>query len=178
MVLEARAVTGAVRAAEVDGVARAVGLVQQEPAAVVGWDRLQRVGVHRVAGAGAGLADDEDDVLALSDELAEPGELVCTKMIRIVLLRSIRSLRKVGRIRPEVSAPGSSIPRAHTIAPVVAVGEASARPADHGRLQAFQILDERFSNTVNVWDFRVLSNPDAVVDATPEVLREVSVSIG
>src|SRR5207249_1928471 len=52
------------------------GLVQEQPAAVVARDRLQRVGVDLVAGAGTNLADDKDDVLALPGQLAEPGRLL------------------------------------------------------------------------------------------------------
>ena len=73
--------------------------------------------------------------------------------------------------------PGSAIPRAYTITPVVAIGEASARPANYRRVQTFRLSTERFPNTADIWNFRILSNPDAIVDTTSEVLCEVAVNV-
>src|SRR5689334_1801941 len=63
--LEALAVALRVRPGQADGVAGAVVLVQQQAAAVVGGDRLQRVGVHLLAPGAELLADDEDGFGAL-----------------------------------------------------------------------------------------------------------------
>jgi hypothetical protein len=71
-----------------------------------------------------------------------------------------------------------STPWAYAIAPVVAICKASPRPSNYGRTETFQIVYESSPDAANVWDFRVFSHPDPVVDTTPEMFREVAVDIG
>ena len=39
------------------------------------------------------------------------------------------------------------------------------------------MVNEIFPNAADIGDFRILSNPDAIVDAAAEVFREMSVDI-
>ena len=66
---------------------------------------------------------------------------------------------------------------AHTVAPVVAIREASAGPADDGRFQALEVVNDSFPNAADIGDLRILSHPNAIVNAAAEMFREVSVNV-
>ena len=67
---------------------------------------------------------------------------------------------------------------ADAVAPVVAVGEASAGPADRRpRGQAAAAVDERAPDAAGIGNLRAFADPDAVVDDAAEVLDEVPVEI-
>ena len=95
-------------------------------------------------------------------------------MIRVVL----RGVGRHLRVGPEVGARGALVARADAVAPVVAVGEAAAGPAEDRRLDGFRRSDERRADTEGVRDLRVFADPDAVVDDSAEVLDEVAVDLG
>src|SRR5947209_5394087 len=67
-------IAGGIRPAEVDGVGSAVVLVQEQPAAEVAGDGLQRVGVRLIA-LGERLADDQDGLAVGLHQPAEAGRL-------------------------------------------------------------------------------------------------------
>ena len=67
---------------------------------------------------------------------------------------------------------------ADAVAPVVAVGEATAGPAVVRRADALHILDEAAADAVEVGDLRIPSDPDAVVDHRAKMLDEVPIDMG
>src|SRR5581483_5462529 len=107
----------------------------------------------------------------------ETGKLVCAELIGIVLLRPIGSFLQIRSIGPEVSAARPLAPRTYAVAPVVAIGETAAGPANDGRFQTFQIIDQGFTNPAGVGDLRILSHPNAPINAAAEMLRKVPIDI-
>ena len=79
---------------------------------------------------------------------------------------------------PEGGALRPVLRRADAVAPVVAFGEAAARPAQHRCLDRPHGVDERLPDAVGVADLRLLADPHAVVDHAAEVLDEVGVDLG
>src|SRR5688500_4137838 len=90
-------------------------------------------------------------------------------------------LRGVGTRRhlcfPVVVRARTSSPLTDTRAPVVAVRETTARPAQVRRGDALHIVDEGSSNSIDVRNLRLLADPNAVVDDSAEMLDEVSVDV-
>ncbi len=66
---------------------------------------------------------------------------------------------------------------ANSVPPVILIGEAAAGPTKHGNLQLTKRRNHVVTNTACVGDRRVLTNPDAFVDTTPEVFGKVTVDI-
>ena len=81
-------------------------------------------------------------------------------------------------LRPEVGSPRTLVGRADAITPVIAVGKASAGIADHRRFDLPHLLDQLFADAIQVWNFRLLAHPDAVVDHAAQIFGEVSVDVG
>src|SRR5436190_1773930 len=71
----------------------------------------------------------------------------------------------------------AKVGRADPVAPVVAVRETAAGPADDRRLCFSQLVDERLANAADVRHLRVFTHPHAVVHDSAEVLDEVSVDL-
>src|SRR4029453_15826865 len=76
-----------------------------------------------------------------------------------------------------IGAPRPRRGRPDAVAPVVAVGEAAAGPANHAGLQRLQLVDQRFADAADVGDLGVLPDPDAVVDDAAEVFDEVAAEV-
>ncbi len=111
-------------------------------------------------------------------QLAEAQEFVRPEVVGLELPGAVgRALRPLGRVHPEVGAARAAGARPGAVAPVVAVGEAAAGPADDRRLDALQRLDERRADAARVRHARVLADPDAVVDDAAEVFGEVAVDV-
>ena len=81
-------------------------------------------------------------------------------------------------LRPEVGAPRTLVGRPDAVAPVIAVGKASAGKANDRRLDLPHLVDQLFADAIHVWDFRLLAHPDAVVDHAAEIFGEVPVDVG
>src|SRR6478609_6908031 len=96
-------------------------------------------------------------------------------MVRVVLRVAERVA--AGAAGPEVGAPRPLIARAGAVAPVVAVGEAAARPADGALRQLLHPVDDGLPDPLSVGDLRAFADPDAVVDDAAEVLGEVAIEI-
>ena len=47
-----------------------------------------------------------------------------------------------------------------------------------GRFDLPHLLDQFFANAIQVWNFRLLAHPDAVVDHAAQIFGEVSVDFG
>ena len=67
------------------------------------------------------------------------------------------------------------VARADAVAPVIIVGEAAARPADHRHAEPPQRREHVVAIAVGVRDRRSLADPDAFVDAAAEMLGELAV---
>src|SRR6185437_12119982 len=111
-------------------------------------------------------------------KFAEVGKFVRTEFVRLILLRPVWGLLEIGRIGPKIRAFRAPVAWADAVAPVVAIGKASARPANNRRLDALQIVDEFFPNASDVRNFSVLSDPDAIVNTAAQVFGEMSVNVG
>ncbi len=72
---------------------------------------------------------------------------------------------------------GALLARADAVLPVVLVGEAPARPAQHGCLDPPKRRDHVVADATGVRDRRLGPHPDAFVDAPAEVLGEVAVDV-
>ena len=64
------------------------------------------------------------------------------------------------------------------VLPVILVRKAAAGPAENGELYFSESLDNVISYSVGVGDRRVLAHINAVVDASAEMLREMTVYFG
>ncbi len=79
---------------------------------------------------------------------------------------------------PEIRAPRAFLSRTDAITPVVTIGKAAAGKAHERRFDLPHFVHQRFANSVNVGDLRILAYPDAVVNYTAKIFREVSVDVG
>ncbi len=73
-----------------------------------------------------------------------------------------------------VHAHRSLVARTDAFAPVVFIGKAASRPADHRHLQALQRSNHIVAVAVGVRDLRVFADPDAAVDAEAQVLCKLA----
>jgi hypothetical protein len=71
----------------------------------------------------------------------------------------------------------AGFPRANAVPPMVLIGEAAARPAKQGDFNRAQSLDDVIAHTACVGDIRILPDPDAAVDAAPQMLGKMPVYI-
>ena len=67
--------------------------------------------------------------------------------------------------------------RADALLPVIFVGKASARPAQHRQTDAFERLHNVRAHAVDIRDGAVLAHKETVVDAAAEMLGEISVDL-
>src|SRR5207249_1865684 len=113
-------------------------------------------------------------------QATEAHEFVCAETVWIEPLGTFDggAILRRPRVGPEAGAARAVAGRADAVTPIVAVGEAAARPADHRRLDLPQVVDQRLPDATDVGDLRVLADPNAVVDDAPEVLDEVTVDFG
>ncbi len=114
-----------------------------------------------------------------SREMAEADELIGAEGVVVVELHGVAlEALGVGIVDPEVGAGGAVLARADAVAPVVAVGEAAAGPADDGDVNLLHAIDDLFADAVDVGDARTFADPDAVVDDAAEMLGELAVDLG
>ncbi len=73
---------------------------------------------------------------------------------------------------------GAELAGADTIFPVVFIGEAAAWPAKNGDIELAEGLHDVLPDAARIGDGGVFADPDAFVDAPPEVFGEVAVDIG
>src|SRR5580692_1200693 len=81
------------------------------------------------------------------------------------------------RIAPEIGAAGTFVGRTDAVLPIVAVGEASARIADHRRLDFAKLLDQAAPNAIDVGHSRIFTNPHSVVNETAQMFGEMAVDV-
>jgi hypothetical protein len=119
-------------------------------------------------------ADVGGEVRLGARQAAEARELQCAEVVRVVLLRPRRHLR----VQPEIGPARTPLTGTDPVAPVIAVGEAAAWPADHRRLDFLERVDERRPDTTGVRNLRVFADPHAVVDNASKMLRKMAVQLG
>src|SRR5262245_44146092 len=78
---------------------------------------------------------------------------------------------------PVVVCSGPLGCRADSVAPVITVREASARPPEIRRSDGFHVIDKLFSNPIDIRNPRVFSDPDPVVNHPAEMLDEMAVDM-
>ena len=76
-----------------------------------------------------------------------------------------------------IDHPRTAFPRPDSVLPVVFVGEAAARPAQHGDTECPECFQHIQPVSVDVRDGRSGTDPDAVVDAAPEMLGKLTVNL-
>src|SRR5690606_20420050 len=90
----------------------------------------------------------------------------------------VEELIRAERVGFDRTAPvrvdGAAAFRTDPVAPVVFVGEASARIADIGNLESLQRVDHVRAYPANVGDVGIGPYPDAAIDAGAEVLGELA----
>src|SRR3569833_943525 len=67
--------------------------------------------------------------------------------------------------------------RPDVIAPVIEVGEAAARPADHRHMDLAQGLHHILAIAMDVGDLAVLSHPDAFIETPAQMLGELAIDM-
>ena len=95
------------------------------------------------------------------------------------LAQQLEELVRADRVRLGHAAPmgvdldRTLVLRADTLAPIIFVGEAPARPADHRHLQVAERRDHVVAEAVGVRDLGVLADPQPLVDAVAQMLGEL-----
>ena len=69
------------------------------------------------------------------------------------------------------------VTRTDTVAPLILIGKTSTRPAQHWNMQFFQRVDHVVAQAVRVWNGRVLSHPETVVNQASEVFGKLAVEV-
>src|SRR5262245_9540630 len=80
-------------------------------------------------------------------------------------------------VLPEIVSPGAIGRRADAVAPMVAVGEAPARPPQIRSANPLHVIHELLANPVYVRNPGIAPDPDAVINHTAEMLDEMPVQM-
>ncbi|MNI05969.1 hypothetical protein D3C73_589370 [compost metagenome] len=118
---------------------------------------------HLLHGTAAYIAA---DVRLAFQQLAEPEELMCAEMV------VLDNPAPVG-----VDHPLAGFWKADTVLPVILIGEAAARPAQHGNIELAQRSNHIIADTVCIRNRRILAHPNAFIDTSAEMLGEMPVNI-
>src|ERR1700679_1688747 len=102
-------------------------------------------------------------------------KLVGAKLVGIIFMAGWRACGL--HTLPEISSTRAVGSRTNSVAPIIAVSKASARKTNHRRLDLLHLVDQLFPNATDVRNLRVFSNPDAIVDDSAQVFREVPVNV-
>src|SRR5262249_24349138 len=112
------------------------------------------------------------EVRLRADQATEPHKLMNAELVGLRRMLAGRHLEL-----PEVVSPGTFGRRADAVAPLVAIGEASARPSEIRSADSLHVVNELLANPVVVRDPRIASDPDAVIDHAAEMLNEMPVQM-
>ena len=99
------------------------------------------------------------------------------------LIAEIQKLVRAELVVLHHAAPGrvdslwTLIARADAVLPMILIRETAARPADDGNFNFFQRGDDVIANPARVRNGTVLANPDAIVNATAQVLGKLPVNV-
>jgi hypothetical protein len=111
-----------------------------------------------------------------TNQFAKLHELIGAKFVRLITVVGRRFVA-VGAV-PEIRTPRPLVSRTDSVAPIVAVGEAAARVAHHGRFNLFHMLDHVATQPVHIRHFGLGSDPQPVVNHAAQVLREMTIDVG
>ena len=78
----------------------------------------------------------------------------------------------------DVDPARSLVALANSILPVIVIRKTATRPPNDRWFQPAQGFNDIGAEAINVWDWRILTDPDAVIDAATEVLGKMTVDIG
>src|SRR5262249_13601082 len=112
------------------------------------------------------------EVRLRADQATEPHELMNAELVG---LRRILAGRHP--MLPEVVSPGTFGRWADAVAPMVAVGEASARPAEIRSSDSLHVINELLANPVVIRNPGIASDPNAVIDHAAEMLDEMPIQM-
>ena len=77
----------------------------------------------------------------------------------------------------DVDPAWSLVAGANSILPVIVIGETAARPPNYWWFESTQGFNDIGAETIHVGDGRILSDPDAIIDAATKVLGKMTVDI-
>src|ERR1017187_2070870 len=66
---------------------------------------------------------------------------------------------------------------ADAVFPMIFISETTTRPAQDGKVQLFQCRDHIIADPASIWDGRIFTNPNSLVDTSPEMLGELAVDV-
>lgn len=112
-----------------------------------------------------------------SRQLAEFDEFVGTERVRLETRGRGRADFLWINVLPKIGSCRTFRTLADPVSPVVAVGKTTARISDDRCFYPFESINQFFSDTEIVWDLRVFTDPDAVLDDGPKVLDKMAVNI-
>src|SRR5271163_1288074 len=104
-------------------------------------------------------------------------EFVGAELIGIVFLRNVSLVADQLLARPEICTARALRGGAYSILPVVAVGEASAGPANHRRFDFSQRVHQILADALDVGDLRTFADPYTVVNHAAEIFGKMAVDI-
>jgi hypothetical protein len=113
---------------------------------------------------GSAAADIARQVRLGADQTAQTDEFVRTKTVVLNIAAPIN-----------VDPLGTRAYRADTVAPVIVVGEASARPTKDGDAQFTQVLDRLLAVSIDVRNRGFRTDPKTPVNAGSQVFGEMAV---
>ena len=83
-----------------------------------------------------------------------------------------------GNIAPvRIDHSRAFIARANAVLPMIFISKTSAGPSKHRNLNLPQCLYDIISDSIGVWNFRILSDPNTTVNAIAEMLGKLPVDI-
>src|SRR5690606_6240897 len=104
------------------------------------------------------------------------GVQTCALPIFHELMRAERI--RLGLIAPRaIHGARTLIARTDAVAPMIELGKTTARPTHEWHTNLAQRRNDITADPAHVGDRRVLADPDAFVDAAPEMLDEVAVDV-
>src|SRR5215813_7052858 len=121
---------------------------------------------------GRARTDVGGEVRLRADQAAKPHELMNAELVGLGRMPS-----GWHSMLPKIVSPGTPRRRADAVAPMIAIGEAPARPAQIRSADSLHVFNELFANPVNVRNLGITSHPDAVIDHTAEMLDEMPVKM-
>lgn len=101
-------------------------------------------------------------------------ELVSAKLVGFILLKATGCFLHERIVDPKVRSARTFGLRPDPITPVVAVGEASSRPANHRDTKFSQGLDKVLPYAADIGDRRILAHPHSVIDHATNMVGELA----
>src|SRR5262245_26729402 len=121
---------------------------------------------------GRARTDVGGEVRLRADQATQPHELMIAELV------GLRRMPAGWRpMLPKIVSPGTPGRGTDAVAPMVAIGEAPARPAQIRSADSLHVFNELLANPVHVRNLGIASHPDSVIDHTAEMLDEMPVQM-